>query len=404
MATTLIQMTPEQVHRLWLARQGLSQLAAPPTLTRKRLQVLLGQTGGLQLDSVNVLDRAHYLTLWSRFGSYNRQLLDRWVYEDRIAYEYWGHEACILPISHLPFGLRRMRRFPPKRWETAHYWKHYQTNPESKRRVLRLLRQHGPLESADFDPSLADREQTKVLGWGAVMPKEDKRSLVLLWHAGKVAITKRKHFRKVFDLASKVYPSHVQPVSKQDFFDSWLLIGLSGMGIASEHHLASYFTSPALNAAERAEVIQRNLKSKRIREVRVQGFDQVFLAREQDLDACAALAEPQGTTLVCPFDSFMWSRRRVEEVLQYRYRLEIYVPEKKREFGYYVMPILHEGRLVGRVDPKLDRKQQKLLVKAVYLESSFADSQGFRRTLRGKLEELAAFLGARDLQLVNERT
>ena len=112
-------ITRQQVINLWLARQGLLSLAKKPKLNKSRFVQLLENTGGLQIDSVNVVDRAHYLTLWSRFGSYNRKLVDKWVYEDRVAYEYWGHEASILPISHLPHGKRRMKDFPPDSWANA---------------------------------------------------------------------------------------------------------------------------------------------------------------------------------------------------------------------------------------------------------------------------------------------
>ena len=105
--------------RLWLQRQGLSRPRGTERLTRSTLTDHLERTGALQVDTINVVDRAHYLTLWSRFGPYDRRRLDRWVYRDRAAYEYWGHEASILPISHLPLGLRRMRRFPPESWKKA---------------------------------------------------------------------------------------------------------------------------------------------------------------------------------------------------------------------------------------------------------------------------------------------
>lgn len=371
---------------------------APQRLKKRRFVELLSSTGGLQVDSVNVVDRAHYLTLWTRFGTFNRSHVDQWIYRDRLAYEYWGHEASILPISHLPIGMRRMRRFPPDRWKKSAYWTRYDTSAESKRRVLRLLKRHGALESADFERSKVDLNRQPKLGWGGLMPKEDKRSLNLLWHAGKVAICGRRHFRKVYDLAANVYPQQ-EVASLRQYQDSWLLVGLSGNGIASAKHLSNYITGPNLKADERQQVIERNLRQKKIVEVRVQGASDRFFAMPEVLDDIDAIAEPTGTTLLSPFDSLLWQRGRAEELLGFHYRVEIYVPEPKRRFGYYVMPILHNGKLVGRLDPKLHRGDGRLEVKSMHFEEGFRPSAQFRRSLQTRLAALADFLGASSLQL-----
>ncbi len=154
-----------------------------------------------------MVDRAHYLTLWSRFGAYDRQKLDRWVSRDRIAYEYWGHEASLLPISHLPLGRRRMRMFPEERWLRFTWWQRYETTAASKRRVLKRLRDEGPLESMHFTSAAPGRNADGPPVASVFGTKEDTRSLKLLWHAGKVAIRERRHFRCVYDLAERVYPT-----------------------------------------------------------------------------------------------------------------------------------------------------------------------------------------------------
>lgn len=393
LAKVLPQFSRADVIRLWLHRQGLLTITPSRKLTAKTFTDHLQRTGGLQVDSVNVVDRAHYLTLWSRFGSYNRATVDKWVYRDRLAYEYWGHEASILPISHLPHGMRRMRRFPPDRWKDAAYWERFDTSPESKRRVMRLLKQAGPLESADFERTPEDLKQQQILGWGSILPKEDKRSLQLLWHAGKVAICDRKHFRKFYDVAERIYPK-VQPSTLAQYHDTWWQLGLSGCGIAPESHLVNYITGPNLKADERAKSLGRNLRTGKIVEVRMTDSRQRCFALPELLEGIDQLPAPQGLTLICPFDSLLWQRKRAEELLGFRYRVEIYVPEKKREFGYYVLPILWNGNLVGRLDPKLHRDQERLEIKAVYLEEGFKDSISFQRLLRTCVEDLASFLKA----------
>ncbi len=390
------KFTREAATRLWLHRQGFDRPRGSTPLGAAAFVDHLERTGALQLDSVNVVDRAHYLTLWSRFGSYDRSKVDRWVYADRLAYEYWGHEASILPISHLPLGRRRMRRFPPESWSRRAWWDRFATSTASKRRVLRRLRAEGPLESVDFQPRPAEREEkTNSLAWRL---KEDKRSLDLLWHDGRVAVRGRRHFRCIYDVAECVYPDG--PVaSPTEYHDSWLLIGLSGCGFAPARHLVNYFTGPELNAAERRRVIARNLRKKRIVEVDVEGLRGPCYALPEHLEAIGHLPEPTGTTLICPFDSLLWQRKRAAELLDFEYTVEIYVPAPKRKYGYYVLPILHDGRLVGRLDPKLHRDRGLLEIRALHVEPDCAMTADFGVELDDAIADLANFLGATDIRM-----
>lgn len=398
MASAVPVVSSDQVVRLWLQRQGLATPRGTTPLTAKSLTDYLERTGALQLDTINVLERAHYLTLWSRFGAYDRNEFDRWVYGERLGYEYWGHEASLLPISHLPHGRRRMRRFPPKSWTGKAWWDVYRTSTASKRRVLKRLREEGPLESLDFerqDEASSARGRT-----GEVMPlgKEDSRSLKLLWHAGRVAVHSRRHFRCVYDLAERVYPEG-EATTPTEFEDSWLLAGLSGNGIASEAHLANYWTAPDLKAAARKRVIARNLKRGRVVEVRVEDRRGPYYALPEHLEALIDAPDARGTTLLCPFDSLLWQRKRAEELLGFRYRIEIYTPAAKREHGYYVLPILHDGCMVGRLDPKAHRDRGALEIKAINLEPDFRRDRSFERGLAEALHDLRVFVGAERLEL-----
>jgi len=376
----------ETVRRLWLRRQGLS---APRStgLTRARFVEHLERTGGLQLDSVNVLERAHYLTLWSRFGAYDRALPDRWTYRDRVAYEHWGHAACVLPASRLPLSRRGMRRFAPR----GVWWAQRRPSPASIRRVLKRLRNEGALESADFE---ADKSASGPWwDW-----KEDKRALELMWHRGQVAVSSRRHFRRAYDLAERVY-GEGPAATLSEWQDGWLLSGLSGNGVASEKHLLNYCTHPRLRAPERRRVIARNLRSGRVVEVEVDGLTGTFLARPEHLEGASRLPPARGTTLICPFDSLLWQRERAQDLLGFTYRIEIYVPAPKRRYGYYVLPILHDGRLVGRLDPKLHRDRDELQIKALHLEPGCRRGQAFDAGLAESVRDLATFVGAQTVTL-----
>ncbi len=380
------RLKKEQVVRLWLARQGLSRPHGNE-LDSSTFVEHLERTGGLQLDSVNVLSRAHTLTLWSRFGVYDPALVDRWTYVDRIAYEYWGHEASILPASRLPLSRRAMARFEPR----GSWWASRVPSNGSIRRVLRRIRQEGPLESADFEHTAGSAGPW--WGW-----KEDKQSLEMLWHRGKLATSTRKSFRRVYDLAERVYgEAPAAPLSR--FEDSWLITGLRGNGAATEKHLAGYYTSPQLSAADRKKVIARNLERGAVVEVEVGGLGGKWYILPAHLEDISALPAHRGTTLICPFDSLLWQRNRAEELLDFRYRIEIYTPPAKRVFGYYVMPILHNGRLVGRLDPKLHRERQLLEIKSIRLEQRFKRSSGFDAALASAVRSLASFVAANDISL-----
>jgi uncharacterized protein YcaQ len=376
----------DTVVRLWLHRQFLLRPRGRK-LTRRAFVEHLERTGGLQLDSVNVLDRAHYLTLWSRFGPYDRALPDRWTYRDRLAYEYRGHQASILPNRHLPLSRRAMRRFD--RYDS--WWMPRRPPVAVTRRVLGRIRREGPLESADF------RNETGSSGpwWGW---KDEKMALELLWFQGRLAIHDRRHFRRVYDLSDRVYPDG--PVASLTAFeDSWLLTGLSGNGVATEKHLAGYFDTPRLKAPERKKIIARNLRAGRIVEVVVDGGRQPWFARPEDLEGASRLPAPRGTNLICPFDSLLWQRSRAEDLLRFRYRIEAYLPLAKREYGYYVMPILHDGQLVGRLDPKFHRERRELEIRSLRLEPWFDGGSDFDAGVAKSLHDLVAFLGAKRIKL-----
>lgn len=375
----------DHVLRLWLHRQGLARPRSRP-LTREAFVEHLEQAGGLQLDSINVVQRAHYLTLWSRFGAYDPSLPDRWTYEDRVAFEHWGHAACVLPASRLSLARRGMRMFAP----TGKWWAERTPSRAACRRVLKRLREEGPLESADFDRN----PEGAGTWWGW---KEDKEALERYWRGGRVAISSRRSFRRVYDLAERVYPDGPTATTAR-YQDGWLQTGLRGNGVASVRHLDGYFTAPRLTADARRTVIARALRRKEAVEVEVEGQTDTFLARPEDLEGIEDLPAPRGTTLLSPFDSLLWQRRRAAELLGFAYKVEIYVPPPKRVYGYYCMPILHDGRLVGRLDPKLHRDRGVLEIKSIHLEPGMAETAELRAGLDDALEDLATFVGATDIQ------
>ena len=385
MARRLPRIPIDHVLRLWFVRQGLTRPRTSP-LTRDAFVEHLETAGGLQLDSINVVQRAHYLTLWSRVGAYEPSLPDRWTFEDRVAFEHWGHAASVLPTSRLPLARRGMRMFDPK----GKWWAERTPSVAACRRVLRRLREEGPLESSDFE-----RHPDGAQAWWGW--KEDKEALERYWRRGKVAISSRRSFRRVYDLAERVYPDGPTATTVQ-YQDGWLQTGLRGNGVASVRHLDGYWTAPRITADVRKAVIARALRRRSAVRVEVEGLAGEFLVRPEDLEGLEALPEPRGTTLLSPFDSLLWQRARAADLLGFHYKVEIYVPRPKRVYGYYAMPILHDGRLVGRLDPKLHRDRGVLEIKSIHLEAGVDWSDGLRAGLDEALEDLARFLGAADIE------
>jgi hypothetical protein len=376
----------DEVVRLWLDRQGHLK-ARGRRLTRAAFIALLQDTGGLQLDSVNVLDRAHYLTLWSRFGAFDRAKLDAWVYGERLAFDFLAHQACLVAPSRLPLIRRYAREFDP----THRWWQDRKAELTLQRHVLARIRAEGGLESAQFQ-----NEKPVAGGWWSW--KGEKMALEWMLRRGRLAISERRSFRRVYDLAERVYPPG-PAASRGDYEDDWLLSGLAGNGVAPARHLSNYLTLPHLPGASRRGIFDRNLKRGRIVEVEVEGLKGPCYALPEHLECIGRLPRPAGTTLICPFDSLLWQRARAKELLDFDYRIEIYVPREKRQRGYYALPILHEGRLVGRLDPKLDRQAGRLLIHAIHLEPGFAPDDGFKRGLAASLADLAAWLGAESIAL-----
>jgi uncharacterized protein len=368
------------------------------------------RSGGLQLDSINVVERAHHLTLWSRFGPYDRRALDRIAYRRRLLFEYWAHAACLVPASDYPAWRRAMLDYTlgSRAWGA---WL------RRNRRVLRAVEDAiatgGPLGSGDFEHR---RPPGSAAGWWDWKPAA--HALDYLWMSGRTLVHSRTHFRKRFDLCERVMPRAVLvPPLTRDGFRRWhLRRSLRAMGAASEADLRMYLTFPRVAAAERRLALRAALDSGEVVEVGVEGERAPWLALAEDLPALAAAGRRRrastGTTLLSPFDSFLWHRERTRRLFGFDYRLEVYTPGRDRTHGYYSLPILHDGRLIGRLDPKAHRAERRLEVRAVHFEPWFAtgepppavswgpvDREAALAGVGEALRSLAAFVGADEVTL-----
>ncbi len=395
------------VAALFIERQHLAR-PRTRTLTARTLAGFAEDVGAVQLDSINVIDRAHHLTLWSRFGPYSRTSLERLAYRRRAMFEYWAHAACLVPSAHLPAWRRVMLDYRPR--QTG--WRSWlRRNRKVVAAVEQAIRERGPLANSDFE-----RPRGQASGWWSWKPAT--HALHFLWMEGKILIRSRTHFQKNFDLAERVIPGldALEAVSSDEFPRWHVKQSLHAMGAATDLDLGRYLTFPRMERGVRARALGELLASGEAVEVPVEGARTRWFALERDIEAlerAAARRVPaRGTTLLCPFDSFLWHRERAARLFGFDYRIEVYTPGHKRVHGYYVLPIFHDGLVIGRLDAKNHRSERRLEVHRVHFEDWFvrgaappAASWGAvdrDRALAGvgeALASLASFLGAERVTL-----
>ncbi len=391
------------VAALFLARQHLARPRVA-ALTARRLARFVEDVGGLQLDSINVLERAHYLTVWSRFGPYDRATLDRLVYRRRLLFEYWAHAACLVPTSMLPWWRRAMLDYRVRHTGWSDWLRR---NTKVLSRVKAAIEANGPMGNADFD---ARRPAGGRGGWWDWKPVQ--HALHYLWMTGALAVHSRRHFQKRFDLLERAIPNtlSIEAVSAEEFQRWHLERSLHAMGAATEADLGRYLSFPSFQPGARRAAVRSMRERGEVTEIEVEGTRVRWLALTRDLRALAragrAPAPSLGTTLLSPFDSLLWHRDRVARLFGFDYRIEVYTPGPERVHGYYTLPILHHGHLIGRVDAKAHRAARRLEVRHVHFEPWFAEAQappaGWARpdqdeALAGLVEamgSLAAFVGA----------
>jgi uncharacterized protein YcaQ len=380
------------VAALFLERQHLREPRAR-RLTPRRLVGFVEDAGGLQLDSINVLDRAHYLTLWSRFGPYDRARLDRLVYRRHLLFEYWAHAACLVPASHLALWRRAMLDYRLRHTGWSSWLRRHRQTLEM---VTEAIRANGPAGTADFE----QRRPGVKSGWWSWKPAQ--HALHYLWMTGALAVHSRPHFQKRYDLIERILPAWngIEPASTEAFRAWHVERSLHAMGGATDTDLARYLTFPRMGPGVRRAAIRRLLDAGDVVEIEVKGARSRGLALARDLPALERAARrrtaSRGTTLLSPFDSFLWYRERVERLLGFSYRIEVYTPGPKRVHGYYTLPILHDGQLIGRVDAKAHRADRRLAVRGVHFERWFAGGGIPPAASWGAIEQDAALAGLAD--------
>jgi len=390
---------PALARRVFVTRQRLAG-QRPPAGAAGIMEVA-SDLGYLQLDPISVVARSHQLVLWSRLGGYHLGDLDRLLWRERRLFEYWTHGASIVRTEDYQLHHLLMRRYPSDRSaynRRVRAW--LAENQALRRSILRRLRADGPLPGK----ALEDRA---AVGWrsaGWTSGRNVERMLDVLWTQGRIMVAGRAGQQRLWDLAERWLPdwTPTERLPEREIVRRAAQRSLRALGVATARDVDRHFTEgryPGL-----AAVLAGLERAGRVERVRV-ATDGVewpgpWFVHADDLPLLERLQAGEWrprTTLLSPFDNLVIGRERTERLFRFRFRMEIYVPKAARRYGYYVLPVLHGDRLVGRVDPAMDRRRGRLLVHAVHAEPDAPASAG--PALAAALRELAAFLGAEEVEL-----
>jgi uncharacterized protein YcaQ len=365
--------------RIALAAQGFATARPAGRVDRRHLRKVFDAVGLIQVDSVNVLVRTEELPVFARLGPHRRDLL-RAMEADGELFEYWGHEASLIPVELEPVLRWKMARAHEDAWR---HYREMKGDPAFLDAVEAELRERGPLRAGELTGK-QPRSGTSWWGWD-----RHKSALEYLFWCGRISAKRQgAAFERVYDVPERIIPAEVRAIPTPSVHDArkqLLLMAARHVGVGTAKDLADYHRQPARDAAL---LLGELVEEGRLLTVDVEGWRHQGYLHPAARTPRKVLAR----ALLSPFDSLIWERARTERMWDFRYRIEIYVPSPKRVHGYYVLPFLLDEKLVARVDLKSDRSNAALLVRAAYLEAG-ADTAHVARPLAEELKLLAQWLG-----------
>ncbi len=379
--------------RLFMGAQGLlSDLGRKPTPTT--LRRLIERMGFVQLDSINVVERAHHLTLAGRFDNYRHEHFTRLLETERSLFEHWTHDASAIPTEWFPHWKPRFRRERERIQLYPWWWRRMGDDPDKViAHVRERITSEGPLRSQDFEH---DRKGEASAWWGW---KPQKAALEFLWSAGELMVARRVNFQKVYDLTERVLPDHyrIPEPSEQEHVEWACGTALERLVVATPKELADFWK--AISPTQAKTWCEAAAAKHRVAPVAVESLNganpkPAYAVADWEQRLKKLPAAPERMRLLCPFDPVLRDRSRVLRLFDFDYRFEGFVPEPKRQFGYYVLPILEGDKLVGRVNPKFQRARGALEIRRVFWEPEVRVTRARRRKLEDATTRLAEMIGA----------
>lgn len=356
--------------------------------------------GFVQVDTVSAIERAHHQILFSRNPRYRHDDLATCLEEDRTLFENFTHDAAVLPVGHFPYWRHTFAR--QKRYDVHPGYKRYfsPVTPSAIRLVLGRIRKQGPLKPRELDTAKVD------LSWGDGFPKPTlaKVTMEFLWRTGRLAVARRDKREKVYDLVERVIPpEHLERrVSHREYVDWACREALSRLGAARPSHIARFFEAVSTDeaAAWCAARNPKELVEARLRHADGAASPAPLYALPDFLERLSGMPHPpRRLRLISPFDPLIRDRQRTAKVFGFDYTIEIFVPPKKRKYGYYVLPILEGERFTGRLDAKADRKKGRLNVLGLWWEDGVQPTPRRMAQLERELRALGEFVGAPEVAL-----
>ncbi len=376
-----------EARRLALAAQGFLNTPKPHTSQWPAIKSTLDRIHLLQIDSVNVLTRSHYLPLFARLGHYDTSTLDARTLAstDRHCFECWAHEASLVPMPLHPLMRWRMHRAQKG---DGIYKAMDNFGREEKtflRSTLKHIQKNGPIRANEVPGT--NKSAGGWWGWS-----KGKLALETLFDQGHITAHARERFERIYDLTERVIPNHILNLPTPNETTAFrMLVSLSAqaLGVATELDLRDYFRLPIADARQ---AIAEEVENGSLEPVQVEGWkQQAYMQRGTDIPKSAG-----GNALLSPFDPIVWNRDRAERLFNFHYRIELYTPQEKRKFGYYVLPFLQGEALTGRLCLKADRENATLLVNEAHLETD-CDAAETAAAMAPEIQRMAHWLGLKSV-------
>jgi uncharacterized protein YcaQ len=396
MSNTQPLITAESARLLLLSAQGL---LTPPTrrVTRPILRSLIEQMGFVQLDSINVVERAHHLTLASRLDSYRHEQFTQLLEEDRSLFEHWTHDASAIPTKWFAHWKPRFERNRERITQKAWWRQLIGAEPDKvidgvRNRIVK----EGPQRSQDFENG-SRNGSSAWWGW-----KPQKAALEYLWSTGELMVVRREGFQKVYDLTERVLPDHhgVSLPGEEEHIEWACSTALERLIVASPKEIADFWNTITL--AQAREWCTRAADAGRVARALVQSLvdakpKESFALPDWTLRLRRLPDVPDRIRLLCPFDPVLRDRARLARLFAFNYRFEAFVAAPKRKYGYYVLPIMEGDRFIGRLDPKFHRDRSVLEIRNLFWEAGVRVTRPRRRKLEEAAHRLAILIGAESI-------
>ncbi|MHB8133406.1 MAG: winged helix-turn-helix domain-containing protein [Anaerolineaceae bacterium] len=363
-----MEITREQIKLMQLQSQGLLSPISKPAQKADVIQTIR-KIEMLQIDTIHVVARSPYFVLWSRLGNYPPNWLDE-LQSEGLLFEYWSHAACFIPIEQFPFFRSKMT-IAHSGWRNSDTWRN--NNKDIIEFVLLRIREKGPTRSADFE-----RKGSKKNGWWDW--KEEKIALEYLWTHGELMIPYRIKFQRYYDLTERVYPEYNQTgKSIEEAIQDQVERSVRVLGASRMKWISDYYR---LSKVATERIVNELVRAKKVTTINSKEWNEDIFVHHSNSElmdnALSNRLKPKLTTLLSPFDPLIWDRKRTMDLFDFDYSIECYLPSNKRKFGYFCLPILFNGNIVGRVDAKANRQNKTFEIKSLHFENGFVVNTQFK--------------------------